>query len=69
MLPIIRAICVFDTKFDEFFRWPIHLSAYVEMSKKNYKNFDFCSQLSAVLIEIRVIFVLIWVIQKVKQKN
>ena len=60
---------MFDTKFDEFFRWPIHLSAYVEMSKKNYKNFDFCSQLSAVLIEIRVIFVLIWVIQKVKQKN
>jgi len=52
---IIRAICVFDTKFDEFFRWQIHLSAYVGMSKKNYKNFDFCSQLSADLIENRAV--------------
>jgi len=53
---IIRAICVFDTKFDEFFRWPIHLSAYVEMNKKNCKNFDFCFYPSAVLIENLRIF-------------
>ena len=54
--PIIRATCVFDTKFDGFFRWPIHLSAYVEMNKKNCKNFNFCFYPSAVLIENLRIF-------------
>ena len=28
------------------------LSAYVEMNKKNFENFDFCSKVSAFLIEI-----------------
>jgi hypothetical protein len=49
--PIIRATCVFDTKIKGFFRWLIVLSAYVEMNKKNFKNFDFCSQVSAYLVE------------------
>ncbi len=49
--PIIRAICVFDVKMDEFFREPIHLSAYVEMNKKNFKKSDFYSRVPALLVE------------------
>ena len=49
--PIIRAICVFDVKIDEFFREPIHLNAYVEMNKKNFKKSDFYSRVPALLVE------------------
>jgi hypothetical protein len=55
--PIIKAICGFDAKFDEFFGWPIHLSTYVETNKKKFKNSDFCSQVSADLIEMFPYFV------------
>ena len=50
--PIIRATCVFDTKFDGFFGWPIPLSAYKEMNKKIFEFSDFCRRVSAFLIEI-----------------
>jgi len=53
---IIRAICTFDTKIAGFFKGTFFISAFVEMNKKNCKNFDFCSQVSAVLIENLRIF-------------
>jgi len=53
---IIRAICTFDTKIAGFFKGAFSVSVFVEMNKKNCKNFDFCSQVSAVLIENLWIF-------------
>jgi len=55
---IIRATCVFDTKFDGFFGWPISLSAYKEMNKKNFEISDFCSEVPAYLVEKLRIFYL-----------
>jgi len=49
--PIIKATCAFDAKFDEFSRWSIHLSAYVEMNKKKFEKSDFCSRVPALLVE------------------
>ena len=49
--PIIRAICVFDVKIDEYFGEPIHLSVYVEMNKKNFEKSYFYSRVPALLVE------------------
>ena len=48
---IIRATCVFDAKFSKFSKNRIELSACVETNKKNFENFDFCSEVSAFLVD------------------
>ncbi len=48
---IIRATCVFDAKFSKFSKNRIELSACVETNKKNFENFNFCSEVSAFLVD------------------
>jgi len=48
---IIGRMCTFGTKIGEFYEDRIELSAYVEMNKKIFKNFDFCFLLIAFLAD------------------
>jgi len=38
-----------------FFRWPIYLSAYLQMNKKNFKKPDFYRRVPADLIDSPVL--------------
>jgi len=44
-------MCTFGTKIGGFYEDRIELSAYVEMNKKIFKNFDFCFLLIAFLAD------------------
>jgi hypothetical protein len=55
---IIRATCTFDTKKVLEYRFVILLTRCQQDSYKLFENFDFCSEVSAFLIDFSLIFYL-----------